>query len=100
MRIPVALMAVFMVSGAVAQLDRIRRTWISTAMTFSSPMPTLSANSEAQGFGADLRVQRPQDRQGCERRVQGATEQAQMMPKEIPFTDLANVCSLRSDNRF
>ena len=97
MRILVALIAVFMVSGAVAQKKPTTPSYdcenagsCSFSCQFKSKGPSgpiYACKDPKTGKVENIECKVPPNK-------------AQMMPKEIPFTDLADVCSLRSDNRF
>ena len=101
MRIPVALMAVFMVSGAVAQLDRDT----SDLDLDGNDLRFTDANAKCQfrsagASGPIYACKDPKTGKVVNVECKVPPNKAQMMPKEIPLTDLADVCSLRSDNRF
>ena len=96
MRFLVALMPVFMVSVAVAQGDRptgdydVNDTVLQAKCQFRSAGasgPIYACKDPKTGKVVNIECKVPPNK-------------AQMIPKEIPFTDLADVCSLRSDNRF
>ena len=100
MRILVALIAVFMVAGAVGQKK--------------PTIPSYDCQNAGSCIDANFKCQFKSKRPSgpiyaCKDLKTGKVvnieckvppNKAQMIPKEIPFTDLADVCSLRSDNRF
>ena len=99
MRILVALIAVFMVSGAVAEVD-----YDMNDVGFTNT----DAKCQAHGVAPSGPVYVCKDpktgkTQKVECQLSGNNNgdiHAQKMPKEMPFVELAEVCSLRSDNRF
>ena len=96
MRILVALIAVFMVSVAVAQEDRPKGDSDANDIVLQAKCQFRSAGASGPIYACkDLKTGKVVN---IECKV--PQNKAQMIPKEIPFTDLADVCSLRSDNRF
>lgn len=94
MRILVALIAVFMVSGAVAEVD-----YDMNDFNFTDTNAKCQAHGVAPS-GPIYACKDPKTGKVVNIECKVPPNKAQMMPKEIPFTDLADVCSLRSDNRF
>ena len=93
-----ALIAVFMLSGAVAQEDRDRPD-----MDLDGNDLVLHAKCQFRSAGAlgpIYACKDPKTGKVVNIECKVPPNKAQMIPKEIPFTDLADVCSLRSDNRF
>ena len=98
MRILLALIAVFMVSGAVA-IEEDRPTGGDQDLNDL----VLNARCQFRSAGASGPIYACRDLKtgkvvSIECKV--PPNKAQMMPREMSFTELADVCSLRSDNRF
>ena len=97
MRILVALIAVFMVSGAMAQkkpttpsYDCLQAGTCSFSCQFKNKGPSgpiYACKDPKTGKVVNVECKVPPNK-------------AQMMPRELPATELPDVCSLRSDNRF
>ena len=96
MRILVALIAVFMVADAVAQEDRPLGDWDVNDTIIHAKCQFRSAGAS----GPIYACKDPKTGKVVNIECKLPPKKAQMMPKEIPFTDLADVCALRSDNRF
>ena len=88
MRILVALIAVFMVSGAVAQMPTTIR---------KAPAATCQVIGEVQRRPS---FQCKDPKTGKTQKVQCKTPPKQKLPDKITLAELDKACSLRSDNRF
>ena len=96
MRILVTLIAVFMVSVAVAWEDRPTGDYDVNDLVLHAKCQFRSAGAS----GPIYACKDPKTGKVVNIECKVPPNKAQMIPKEIPFTDLADVCSLRSDNRF
>ena len=96
MRILAALMPVFMVSVAVAQEDRPTGDWDVNDTIIHAKCQFRSAGAS----GPIYACKDPKTGKVVNVECKVPPNKAQMMPRELPATELPDVCSLRSDNRF